>query len=114
MAPPDARHGGLEVGSSEVAVVVIEGTHELPISHSYYFLLLTDWGADILGHAPRQRTKNLSTVLAVYSCLQQGEKTHLYTVGRPLIHKVLKTRIGEFPRPAWAAGGTPQILIFKP
>ena len=88
MAPPDARHGGLEVGSSEVAVVVIEGTHELPISHSYYFLLLTDWGADILGHAPGQRTENLSTnsssLLAVYSCLQlEREDTFVHCWASP-------------------------------
>ena len=46
----------------------------------------------------------------------------LYTVSRPVIHKVLKTRIWGLPRPAWAAGsyssgppagGTPQILVDK-
>ena len=46
----------------------------------------------------------------------------VYTVGRPVIRKVLKIRIWGVPRPAWAvgsynsgpaAGGTPQILIFK-
>ena len=58
-----------------------------------------------------------------FMCYRGTYIVMLYTVGRPVIRKVLKIRIwGVPPRPAWAVGsyrsgspawGTPQILVDK-